>query len=121
MKGDEMAKAWVEKSQNGRINFTEVGQELVGRLKSIDEVDLFDRKVKQATILTCEGPKNILLTTLLQNLLDGVSLNTEIKIRYEGEGKTKKGRKVKLFNLWVLEDTTTSEEARALVGNPDEF
>lgn len=118
-----MTRTWVEKSQSqdGRVNFVEPGQEVIGTLKTIDEITLFDRPIKRATVLTTEGPRNFLLTTQLQNLLSEVPVNTDIRVQFQGEKKTKRGAKMKVFKLWVLQENATPEEAKALVGNPNEF
>ena len=124
-----MSGKWVEKeqSQDGRINFTEVGQEVIGRLKSIDDITIFDRRAKRATVVTKEGVKTFLLTTQLENLINGVPVGTIIKVRYIGERKTQRGARMKVFKLWTLEEEKKPEpkpktgENLSWLNNPDEF
>jgi hypothetical protein len=107
-----MAKGkWVEKepSPDGRIVWENPGEEVVGILKGIDELTLFDRKVKRARIQTKAGEKTFLLTTQLERLLGGIKLNTTIKVRYEGTQKTRFGSR-KNFRVWVLEPEEPTPE-----------
>lgn len=117
-----MKGRWVEKqSSNGRFSFTEAGQEIIGRLKAIDEINLYDREVKRAKIATKDGLKTFLLTTQLENLLSGVPLNTIVRIQYQGERKTQRGARFKVFKLWVLEEEKKPDEDLSWLDNPDEF
>jgi hypothetical protein len=119
-----MSEKWVEKTANGFIKFTEPGQEVTGRLKTIDEIKVLDQAVKRASIITDKGNCSFLLTTQLEQVLKDIPPNTLVKVRFEGTRKTSRGANMKIFKVFTLtEDISygSKDGDNTLPEKPDDF
>ena len=96
-KGEE---GWLEKTA-AFFTFEEIGDEVVGRLEKVDSIDLHDHKVNRAHVRTETGLVSFLMTAQLDPLILDIPSGTEVRIRYEGEVKSSKGRMVKKFRVWT--------------------
>jgi len=83
------------------FTFEEEGEELTGVLERIDTISLHEKDVRRAVLKTAEGTQSFLLTTTLEPLILGIPTGQTIKVRYEGETRSSKGRRVKNFRVWV--------------------
>jgi len=83
------------------VTFEEPGDELTGTLERVESITLHDREVKRAVLKTVEGTQSFLLTTTLEPLILGIPTGQTIRVRYEGETKSSKGRRIKNFRVWV--------------------
>lgn len=106
-----MKGRWVEKQlgPDGRVRFESPGEEIIGVLKGVEEITLFDRRVKRARVQTKQGERTFLLTTQLEALLCDVKPETPIKVRYEGNEKTRVGIR-KRFRVWELKPEEPTPE-----------
>jgi len=97
---EEREEGWEEVTREF-LTFEEPGEEVVGVLEGIETISLHDREVRRAVIRTEEGARSFLLTTTLEPLILGIPAGETIRIRYEGEGRSSKGRRIKNFRVWV--------------------
>lgn len=94
---------WNEKV-SGKINFDEVGQELVGTITEVTSVQMQGGKVNSYTMVTEEGETiNFLGTTVLDRLI-GHELQSMVKIKYLGITKTASQRNLKNFQVHIWEE-----------------
>jgi hypothetical protein len=76
-------------------------QELIGVLEQVREVDFGNRKVKVAEIVKEDGERVSVWETVRLRPLFDVLPGTWVKIVNKGFIKTKLGRKVRDFEIWV--------------------
>lgn len=91
---------WQERSAEFET-FDEAGDEVVGVLTAIDVIKLQDRDVCRAKVQTKDKHVGFLLTVQLEPLLINVPIGTMVKVVYQGEVKSSKGRRVKTFKVWT--------------------
>ncbi len=95
-------KGWREKTASFG-SFDDPGEEVVGILEAIDYITMHDKEVGRARVKTDTGVRSFLFTAQLEPLLVDIPPGTEIRVRYEGEVKSTKGRTVKQFRVWTRE------------------
>ena len=97
----EKGEGWLEKTA-AFFTFEEMGDEVIGKLEKVDSIDLHDHKVNRAHVRTeTGGLVSFLLSAQLDPLMLDIPLGMEIRVRYEGEAKSSKGRMVKKFRVWT--------------------
>ena len=96
----EGEEGWLEKIA-AFFTFEEIGDEVIGKLEKVDSIDLHDRKVNRAHVRTKTGLVSFLLSAQLDPLILDIPSGTEVRVRYEGEVKSSKGRMVKKFRVWT--------------------
>jgi len=96
-----------------RFNFEEKGQKLLGKIISYRNHPM-NPKTRVATVRTLDGKEySVTLSSVLERLFvdQNVQVDDYIYVVYEGVGKSKVGRRVKLFSLAKM----TSDEAEKIV------
>jgi len=93
-------EGWQERTAQ-YFTFDEPGEVVEGRILAFDHIQLHDREVRRCRLETAEGNRSFLLTTQLEPLLLDLPVGTMVRILYEGEVKSARGRRVKVFKVWT--------------------
>jgi len=106
--GDE-TMSWEEKVA-GKVNFNQVGKELIGRITEVKPVKMPNAVINSYTMVTEDGETVSFLGTTVLDRLIGNELSSLVKIEYLGIVPTGGGRKLKNFRVQVWREPPKEEK-----------
>lgn len=94
-------EGWEESTSGDFFTFEKEGDTVEGRLVAIETVEFEGREVPRYVLDGDNGKVAFLGSTILDRLIGDIVLGTVLRVRYEGPLRSRKGRQVKDFRLWV--------------------
>ncbi|MEM2591591.1 MAG: hypothetical protein QXI60_03300 [Thermofilaceae archaeon] len=97
---EEKEMEW-EEVETGLARFEKEGDEVAGTILHFEETTIAGRPVRRVVLTNSSGRlTTVLLTTQLERLLTNCKAGDEIRIVYQGWGKTTTGRRFKQFKVY---------------------